>query len=89
MLPEITKFNQYAIEFQKSQQLPYEPIYSLEPVELKILKTYIETNLANGFIQPTKSPTGTPILFVRKPDNSLQLCINYWGLKNQTIKNRY
>ena len=89
ILPEATEMNQYAIELQKDQQPPYGLIYSLGPVELETLKTYIETNLANGFIRPSKSPAGAPILFVGKPDGSLRLCVDYWGLNNLTIKNRY
>ena len=58
-------------------------------MELEILKTYIEINLVNGFIQPSKSPAGASILFVRKPDKSLRLCVDYLGLNNLTIKNRY
>ena len=58
-------------------------------MELETFKTYIETNLANGFIRPSKSPAGAPIFCVRKPDNSLRLCFNYRGLNNLTIKNRY
>ena len=89
VLPEITDLNQHAIELQEGQQPPYGPIYSLGPVELETLKTYIETNLANGFIRPSKSPAGAPILFVGKPDGSLRLCVDYRGLNNLTIKNRY
>ena len=40
------------------------------------------------FILP-KSPAGAPILFDKKPDGSLCLCVDYWGLNNITIKNRY
>ena len=50
---------------------------------------YIETNLANGFIRPSKSPTSALILFERKLDSFFQLYINYQGLNNLTIKNRY
>ena len=89
ILPEATELNQHAIELQEGQQPPYGPIYSLGPVELETLKTYIETNLANGFIRPSKSPAGAPILFVGKPDGSLRLCVDYRGLNNLTIKNRY
>ena len=56
---------------------------------METLKTYIETNLANGFIRLSKSPAGAPILFDRKPDGSLRLCVDYRGLNNITIKNRY
>ena len=62
-LLENTGINNYAIKLVDSQQPPYEPINSLEPRELETLKAYIETNLANGFIKPSKSPAGTPILF--------------------------
>ena len=58
-------------------------------MELESLKAYIETNLANRFIRPSKSPAGAPILFEQKSDNSLRLYIDYWGLNNLTIKNRY
>ena len=82
--------NNIAINLVKScQQPPYGLIYSLGPVELETLKAYIETNLANGFIRPSKSPTGAPILFDQKSIGSLRLCINYQGLNNLTIKNRY
>ena len=53
-LPEHTGINNHAIELVEGQQPPYGPIYSLEPVELETLKAYIETNLANGFIKPSK-----------------------------------
>ena len=89
ILPKVTELNRHAIELQEDQYPAYGPIYSLGPVELKTLKTYIETNLANGFIRPSKSPAGAPILFVGKPDGSLRLCVDYRGLNNLTIKNRY
>lgn len=47
-----------------SQQPHYKSIHSLKPVELEILKTFIEINLANSFIKPFKLPMGTSILFV-------------------------
>ena len=49
-------------------------------MELEILKTYIENNLANGFIRPSKSPAGASILFDKKPDGSLRLCVDYQGI---------
>ena len=88
-LPENTGMNEHAIKLEEGKQPPFCPIYSLGPVELETLKTYIKINLANGFIRPSKSPVGAPILFDRKPDRSLRLCVDYWGLNNITIKNRY
>ena len=88
-LPENTGINEHAIELEEGKQPLFGPIYNLRPVELETLKTYIETNLANGFIRLSKSPAGAPILFDRKPDGSLRLCVDYRGLNNITIKNRY
>ena len=79
--------NKYAIELQDSKQPPYRSIYSLGPVKLETLKTYIKTYLKTGFIQPSKSPADTFILFDKKPDNNFWLCVNYRGLNNFTIKN--
>ncbi len=58
-------------------------------MKLEILKAYIENNLANGFIRPSKSPAGALILFNKKPDGSLRLCVDYQGLNNLTIRNQY
>ena len=88
-LPKHTGINDHIIKLEDGQQPPYESIYSLRPVELKTLKAYIETNLANRLIRPSKSPASAPILFNRKSNGSLQLCVNFWNLNNLTIKNRY
>ena len=86
-LPKHIGINNHAIKLVDYQQPTYKPIYGLESVELETLKTYIKTNLANGFIRLSNSPTGAPILFNRKSDGSLRLCINYQSLNNLTIKN--
>ncbi len=88
-LPENTDLNEHTIELVEGKQPPYGSIYALSPVELETLKTYIETHLKTGFIWPSKSPAGAPILFDKKPNGSLHLCIDYQGLNNLTIKNRY
>ena len=76
-LPDNTGMNEHAIKLEEGKQPSFGPIYSLEPVELEALKIYIKTNLANGFIRLSKSPTGAPILFHRKRDESFRLCIDY------------
>ncbi len=50
---------------------------------------YIDKNFKKRFIQHFKSPTGAPILFVKKKDGSLHMCVDYRGLNWLTIKNRY
>ena len=77
------------IGLEEGKQPPYGPIYNLGPVELKILKIYIKTNLANNFIWTLNSLASALILFVHKPNSSFCLCVNYQGLKKLTIKNWY
>ena len=81
--------NNHPINLLDNKQMPYGPIYSLEPMELETLKTYIEVNLASSFIKHFKSPAIVLILFVRKKNISLRLCIYYWRLNSLTIKNCY
>ena len=89
VLLERNKLNKHAIDLEDNKQPPYGLIYSLGPMELETLKTYIKTHLKTGFIRPSKSPAGAPILFDKKSDGSLRLCVDYRGLNNLTIKNRY
>lgn len=58
------EINKYMINLESDKQLFYELIYSLKSIELEIFKTYIKNNLANDFIQPSKSSTKAPILFI-------------------------
>ena len=76
-LSENIKMNEYVIKLKESKQLSFGLIYNLELVELETLKTYIKTNLANGFIWPSKFLTKAFILFDRKSDGSFRLCVNY------------
>ena len=71
VLSEHTEMNTHAIDLDEDKQPPNEFIYSLGLVKLKTLKTYIETNLINGFIYFFKFPARAPILFDQKPDGSL------------------
>ena len=76
-LPEKTCINEHAIEQEEGKRPLFRPIYSLGLMELETLKTYIETNLANDFIQPFKSPTGISILFDWKSDGSFHFYVDY------------
>lgn len=63
--------------------------YRLVPNELEECKAQVEEMLSKGFIQPSVSPYGAPVLFVKKKDGSMRLCIDYRGLNQQTVKNKY
>ena len=86
-LLEYSKMNNHAIKLEKNKQLSFGLLYSLKPIELKTLKTYIEITLASSFIQISKSSVGALILFNQKPNINLYLCIDYQGLNNLIIKN--
>lgn len=63
--------------------------YRMAPAEMKELKTQLEDLLEKGYIRPSSSPWGAPVLFVKKKDGGLRLCIDYRELNNATIKNKY
>jgi hypothetical protein len=67
----------------------FRPIYRLSPVEFEELRKHIATLLEQGFIEPSNSPWGAPILFVAKKDGSLRLCVDYRALNKVTQKDRY
>ena len=61
----------------------------MTPLELKELKTQLEELLSKDFIRPSTSPWGAPVLFVKKKDDTLRLCIDYRKLNRVTVKNKY
>ena len=87
--PKNIGINKYVIKLKKAKQPLYGSIYSLGPLKLEILKTYIKTHLKTRFIQPFKFVAGAFILFNKKPDSSFWLYVNYQDLNNLTIKNQY
>ncbi|WMV46525.1 hypothetical protein MTR67_039910 [Solanum verrucosum] len=63
--------------------------YRMAPAELKELKEQLKDLLDKGFIRPSVSAWGAPVLFVRKKDGSLRMCIDYCQLNKVTIKNKF
>ncbi|KAL4035227.1 hypothetical protein IC575_003908 [Cucumis melo] len=61
----------------------------MAPAELKELKVQLQEFLDKGFIRPSVSTWGAPVLFVKKKDGSMRLCIDYRELNKVTVKNRY
>src|SRR6202048_1944245 len=61
----------------------------MSPTELEVLRKYIDENLKKGFIRHSQSSCGAPILFVKKADGTLRLCVDYRALNKITTKNRY
>ncbi|CAG8755553.1 572_t:CDS:2, partial [Cetraspora pellucida] len=87
-LPEYRPYD-CAINLVPEKQPPWGPIYKLSELELETLRKYIEENLDKGYIRHSRSSARAPILFVKKKDDSLRLCVDYHGLNQATIKNQY
>ena len=77
------------IALEDSATPPQPPIYSLLNSELGTLREFIDEHLNISFIQPSHSSHGTPILFVKKKDGSLWLCVDFWSLNKVTKKDHY
>ncbi|WMV08799.1 hypothetical protein MTR67_002184 [Solanum verrucosum] len=61
----------------------------MAPAELRELKSQLQELLEKGFIRPSVSPWGSPVLYVKKKDVTFRLCIDYRQLNRIAIKNRY
>ncbi|GKF09744.1 putative reverse transcriptase domain-containing protein [Tanacetum coccineum] len=63
--------------------------YRLAPSKMRELSVQLQTLLEKGFIRPSSSPWGAPVLFVKKKDGYFRMCIDYYKLNKLTVKNRY
>ena len=63
--------------------------YRMAPAELKELKDQLQELMKQKFIQSSTSPWGALVLFVKKKDGTLRMCIDYRGLNQMTVKNKY
>lgn len=79
----------HQIQLESGGTPPFRQPYRMSAVELAELKKQLTELLAKGWIRPSASPYGAPVLFVRKKDGSLRLCGDWRALNAQTVKNRY
>ena len=63
--------------------------YRMAPTKLKELKSQLQELLDKGFIRPSVSPWGAPVLFVKKKNGTLRMCIDYRQINKVTVKNKY
>ncbi len=80
---------EHKIELEAGAQPPSRPTFRMSPKELDELKQQLADLTKHGFIQPSKSPYGAPVLFVKKKDGSVRMCVDYRALNKITIKNKY
>jgi hypothetical protein len=80
---------EFTIDLIPGTQPIHKAPYRMGPVELKELKEQLQEILDRGFICPCVSPWGAPVLFVKKKDGTMRLCIDYRELNRVSIKNKY
>ena len=68
---------EFAIDVVPGAALESITPYRMAPMELKELKLQLQELLEKEFIRPSVSPWGAPVLFVKKKDDTLRLCVNY------------
>ncbi|GBG83701.1 hypothetical protein CBR_g37502 [Chara braunii] len=77
----------HRIEIEPGSKIPRGPVYRMSPKELDELCMQLDEMIEKGWVQPSSSPYGAPVLFVPKKEGELRLCIDYRGLNAITIKN--
>ena len=78
-----------SIEIVPGASLMSRAPYRMAPTELKELKSKLQELMDKGFIGPNVSPWGTHVLFMKKKDDTLQMCIDYRKINKVTVKNKY
>ncbi|GBG77252.1 hypothetical protein CBR_g23580 [Chara braunii] len=78
----------HAIEIIPGSSIPKGRIYWMSPGELDELRRQLKELVEKGWIRPSVSPYGSPVLFVRKKEGTLRMCIDYRGLNAITVKNK-
>ena len=81
--------HEFHIDLQPGSTPQKKGLYRMSPPELMELQKQLSELLEAGFIRPSSSPWGAPVLFVSKKDGGLRLCIDYRALNRLTIKNGY
>lgn len=80
---------EFSIDLVPNTHLKSIPPNSMAPAEVKELRKQLQDLLDKDFIRPSSSPLGAPILFVKKKDRSMRLCVDYRQLNKVSVKNKY
>ena len=87
-LPPVRSHDHH-INLKPGSTPPQQRTYRMSPLELQEVQRQLEEYLERGWIRPSTSPFGAPILFARKKDGTLRMCVDYRALNDLSVKNRY
>ncbi|XP_059664093.1 uncharacterized protein LOC132309845 [Cornus florida] len=79
----------HKIELEPGVRAPAQAPYRMAPSELAELRRQLDELLESGYIQPSKAPYGAPVLFQKKQDGSMRMCVDYRALNKVIVKNKY
>ena len=79
----------HQIELHPGAKPPAKAPYRMSPLELTELRKQLTELLVAGLVRPSKAPYGAPVLFQKKQDGSLRMCVDYRALNKATVKNKY
>jgi transposase InsO family protein len=79
----------HKIELIPGNKLPYAKTRPMSQLELRVIKKWLDENLAKGSIRPSSSSVASPVLLAKKPGGGVRVCVDYRGINNITLKNRY
>ena len=88
-LPPVRMGHELRIDLEDDTPPVHRPLYKLSRLELEEAHKQIQYMLEHGFIRPSNSPYGAPVLFTPKKDGGLWFCIDYHWLNKRTVRNRY
>src|SRR6201992_377447 len=83
------RYIDHGITVEEGKKPPFGRMYSMSDAELKVLREWLHENLSKSFIRASTSTCASPILFVKKKDGSLRLCVDYRALNDITVKDRH
>jgi molybdopterin converting factor small subunit len=83
------RYVNHEIPLEEGTKPSFGPLYFMSASELKEVRAWLREHLSKGFIRASTSSAASPILFVKKKDGSLRLCVDYRALNAITKKNRY
>ncbi|KAK9416117.1 putative Reverse transcriptase [Seiridium unicorne] len=79
----------HKIELLPGETPPYHRPRPMSPPELLAIRKYLDEHLSKGFIRASTSQAAAPVLLAKKPGGGIRICVDYRGLNNVTVKNRY